>query len=57
MDIVSLSTRVAAERFNSQSSIQIARKAVDPQKQQGQNGINAAPAVGYGKGTMVDCYA
>jgi hypothetical protein len=61
MDIVSLSCSLAANDLSSQSSILVAKKAIDLQKQQGQNSValiqNAAPDVGDGNGKLVNLYA
>jgi hypothetical protein len=61
MDIAVLSSSMAANSLITQSSILVAKKSLDIQKQQGQNAIAliqaAVPKLGDGNGKLVNLYA
>jgi len=61
MDIPALSTSMVADSIAFQSSILVAKKSLDIQKQVGQSTLNliqsAAPVMGDGKGTLINIYA
>ena len=61
MDIAGLSSSLAATKLTSQSSILVAKKALDQQEQAGKNAValiqKAAPDVSNGNGKLFNSYA
>ncbi len=61
MDIAGLSSSLAATKLSSQSSILVAKQALNQQEQDGKNAValiqKSAPEPGNGNGKLVNGYA